>query len=270
MMDRNFETAFQERRANLTPERKFLGACALLFIASVAGTIYLTSSMSGMLMADGSTQSSVWTQLPGQTLPGAAAAFIGMWMVMMAAMMLPSLTHMLLGYRRSIRRTGQIRLGGVSAMTGAGYFFVWAIFGAVVYPGGVALAAAEMQWMDLARLAPELTGVTLLLAGCFQLTAWKARQLETCLEAPEMSAPANLVSAWRYGLRQGLHCSLSSLGFMAILLTGGVMDVGVMAVLAAAITVERVATRPRPVACAIGVIAIAAGLVVIARTAGLV
>jgi predicted metal-binding membrane protein len=268
-MDRDLGTVLAEGRAGQTPERVFLGASALLFVASVAGTIYLSGSMPDMSMPGSSTASGLWTRPPGQTWAGAGAAFLGMWMVMMAAMMLPSLTHRLLGYRRSIRRSGQTRLGGMSAMAGVGYFFVWAIFGAVVYPGGAALAAAEMQWMDLARLAPWVTGVTLLLAGCFQLTAWKARQLEYCQMAPEMSAPADLLSAWRYGLRQGLHCGLCCLGFMAILLVSGVMELGVMAILAAAITIERVAPRPKYVTRAIGVIAIAAGLVVITRAMGL-
>ena len=34
-----------------------------------------------------------WTRMPGQTWPGAAASFLGMWVVMMVAMMLPSVVR---------------------------------------------------------------------------------------------------------------------------------------------------------------------------------
>ena len=54
-----------------------------------------------------------------------AAAFVGMWVVMMAAMMLPSLVPMLWRYRRAARRTGETRLGRLTALVGVGYFFVW-------------------------------------------------------------------------------------------------------------------------------------------------
>ena len=42
-------------------------------------------------MPGGWTMSMVWMRMPGQTWPGAAASFLGMWVVMMVAMMLPSL-----------------------------------------------------------------------------------------------------------------------------------------------------------------------------------
>ena len=81
-----------------TSEQAFLGVCALLFIASAAGTIVWCTSMSamgGMPMPGGWTMSMVWMRMPGQTWPGAAASFLGMWIVMMVAMMLPSLVPML-------------------------------------------------------------------------------------------------------------------------------------------------------------------------------
>jgi len=52
-----------------------------------------------------------WMRMPGQTWPGAAASFLGMWVVMMVAMMLPSLVPMLWRYRQAVGRTGDPRLG---------------------------------------------------------------------------------------------------------------------------------------------------------------
>ena len=67
---------------------------------------------------------------------------------------------------------------------GAGYFFVWTVFGMAVFPLGVTLAAIEMQQPALARAVPIAAGVVVLIAGALQFTAWKARHLACCREAP--------------------------------------------------------------------------------------
>src|SRR6266699_51150 len=126
----------------------FLGVSALLFAVSVAVTIAWCTSMSamgGMPMLGGWTMSMAWMRMPGQTWLGAAASFLGMWVVMMVAMMLPSLLPLLQRYRRAVGRTGETRLGRLTALVGAGYFFVWTVFGMAAFPLGVALAAVEMQ-----------------------------------------------------------------------------------------------------------------------------
>ena len=98
----------------MASERGFFGVSALLFAASAAVTIVWSRSMSamgGMPMPGGWTMSTAWMRMPGQTWPGAAAAFCGMWVVMMAAMMLPSLVPMLWRYRHAVGRTAETRLG---------------------------------------------------------------------------------------------------------------------------------------------------------------
>jgi predicted metal-binding membrane protein len=225
----------------------------------------------GMAMSGGRIMSTPWIKMPGQTWLGAAGSFVGMWVVMMAAMMLPSLVPALSSYRHAIREPSVPRLDGLTALAGAGYFLVWAAFGAAVYPIGVLLAAAEMRWPSLTRAAPLATGVVLLLAGCFQLTAWKASQLRRCRNAPARGRsppPPDARRAWRHGLHLGVHCGLCCSGFMLILLATGVMDLGAMAVVAAAITVERLAPRPERAARAAGVVAIGAGALVLARALG--
>src|SRR3989442_4785085 len=106
---------------------------------------------------------------------------------------------------------------------------------------GVALGATEMQHPALVRPVPIAVVVVVLIAGSLQLTAWKARHLACCREAPGRgrTLPAGAGTAWRHGLRLGLHCSHCCAGLMAILLVIGVMDLRAMAVVAAAITVER-------------------------------
>src|SRR5712691_10888680 len=97
--------------------------------------------------------------MPGQAWPAAAAAFLSMWVVMMVAMMLPSLVPMLWRYRQAVGRTGETRLGRLTALVGVGYFVVWTVFGMAAFPLGVALATIEMQQPALARAVPIAVGV---------------------------------------------------------------------------------------------------------------
>src|SRR5260221_7057222 len=150
-------------------QRGPLAATTLLFAASVAGTIYLCGSMSGgMPMPGGWTMSMAWMRMPGQTWPGAAVMFLAMWLVMMVAMMLPSLVAMLRSYPTDLR--------GLLA-AGSAYFLVWTIAGLAVYPAGLALAAAAMRWPPLARAVPLAGGLLLVVPGIVQLTPRQARQL---------------------------------------------------------------------------------------------
>lgn len=255
-------------------QQAFLGVSALLFAASAAVTIAWcasTPAMDAMPMPGESSMSMVWMRMPGQTWFDAAASFVGMWIVMMMAMMLPSLVPMLWRYREAVGRRGTTRLARLTALVGMGYFFVWAVFGMAAFPLGVALAATEMQQPALARAVPMAMGVVVVMAGFLQFTAWKAHHLACCRAAPgrRHTLPADAGTAWRHGLRLGLHCSYCCAGLMAILLVIGVMDIRAMVAVAAAITVERLAPGGERVARAIGVVVIAGGLVLIAHAAGL-
>jgi predicted metal-binding membrane protein len=104
--------------------RAFFGVSAPLFTASAAATIVWCASMSAMgemPMPGGWTMSMAWMPMPGQTWPGAAASFLGMWVVMMVAMMLPSLVPTLWRYRQAVGRTSETRLGRLTALVGVGY-----------------------------------------------------------------------------------------------------------------------------------------------------
>ena len=111
-----------------------------------------------------------------------------------------------------------------------------------------------MQQPALARAVPIAVGVIVLIAGAFQFSEWKARHLACCRESPGRgrTLPADARTAWRHGLRLGLHCSCCCVGLMAILLVIGVMDLRAMAVVAAAIAVERLAPAGERGARAIG------------------
>ena len=186
-------------------------------------------------------------------------------------MMLPSLVPVLWRYRQALGRTGEARLGGLATLVGVGYFFAWTVFGMLAFPLGVALAAVETQLPALARAVPIAVAMVVLIAGFLQLTAWKAHHLACCREAPARgrTLPADAGTAWRHGLRLGLHCSYCCAGLTALLLVSGVMELRAMAVVAAAVTVERLAPAGERAARAIGAVVVGAGLTLIARAAGL-
>jgi predicted dithiol-disulfide oxidoreductase (DUF899 family)/predicted metal-binding membrane protein len=251
----------------------FLGVSALLFALSAAVTIAWCTSMAAMgemPMPGGWTMSMTWMRMPGQTWQGTAAAFLGNWVVMMVAMMLPSLAPTLWRYREAAGRAGERRRGLLTALVGAGYFLVWTVFGMVVFPLGAALAAVEMRHPALARAVPVAAGVVVLMAGALQFTAWKAHHLACCRQAgSDLALLAGAGTACRHGLRLGVHCSYGCAGLTAILVVMGVMDLRAMAVVMAAITVERVAPNGKRAARAIGAVAVGAGLLLIARAAAL-
>lgn len=246
----------------MTSSRTFAGVSALIFAVSAAVTIAWCGSMpamGGMAMP--------WMRMPGQSWPGTAASFLGMWIVMMVAMMLPALLPMLARYRLAVGRMGAARLGSLTVIVSTGYFTVWALIGLAAFPLGVALTQAGMHWPAVISAIPAAAAAVVLIAGALQFTAWKKRQLACCREAPARghALSADIGTAWRHGLSLGLRCSTCCAGLTAILLAIGVMDLRAMAGVTAAITLERLAPASELVARVIGIVIMAAGLVLITR-----
>jgi predicted metal-binding membrane protein len=255
---------------------------ALLTAASALATIgscQSMSSMGGMTMPGDWTMSMAWMRLPGQSWPGAAASFLGMWIVMMIAMMLPSVAPALSRYRQALAERGTRQPDLLAALAGAAYFLVWALTGLVAFPLGVALASLEMHSPTFARAVPLAAGVVVLLAGALQFTQWKARQL-ACCQLPRgndnalratpcrghCARTASTMDALHFGLRLGLRCSYCCAGQTAVLLVLGAMDLRVMAVVTAATAFERLGPRSWLAAPAVGIIGVIAGLLLVLRT----
>jgi len=250
----------------------------VLFAISATVTIVWGTSMSamgGMPMPGGWTMSMAWMRMPGQSFGIMAMSFLGMWVVMMMAMMLPSLVPMLWLYRDAVGgiagRAPAPRLGWLTALVGAGYFFVWILWGVAAFALGIALAEMEMGRPALARVVPIAVGAVILLAGAFQFSAWKAHHLACCRYQSAHRGPqrADPRTAWRHGMRLGVHCSASCGNLILILLAIGVMDLRAMAVVTAAITAERLAPAGERIARAIGAVCAGAGVMLLARAAGL-
>jgi predicted metal-binding membrane protein len=201
---------------------RLLAVGAVLFMASVAGTVYWSRAMA-----------------MGMRMP--FAAFLAMWVAMMGAMMIPSLAPTLV--RDDVAPDS-------AALTAAGYFTIWAAFGAGVFAVGVALAAAESRWPAFAVAIPIVRGCVLIAAGVVQLSSWKARHLQCCREGPREAL----------GLKLGRECVLCCLPFMAALVVLGMMNLAVIAVIAVAITVERLTREPARIVRLLGVLIVAIGV----------
>jgi predicted metal-binding membrane protein len=165
-----------------------------------------------------------------------------------------------------------VRAALLTLLAGTGYFAVWAAWGLAVFVAGAALAVLESRVPGLSRAVPVIAGVVVLSAGALQFTVRKAHYLGCCRQARGHGhghvIPSS-AAALRHGLRLGLHCSCCCAGLTAVLVVTGVMDLLAMAVVTAAITLERFAPRGERVARGIGFVVGGVGLFMIVRAAWL-
>lgn len=250
----------------------FFGTTGLLFAAAVAVTILSGAAMETMgavPMAGGWLLSGIWLPLCGQSWLETAACFLGMWLVMMVAMMLPSLTPALWRYREAAFGAGVNRPGGLTALAGAGYFAVWTGFGLLAFLLGAALAQIALQFSSLARLGPVGGGFVILIAGLSQFSRWKTRLLAGCHEVPgALPAHPGIMTALGVGAALGLRCCLSCIGPMALLIAGGLMDLPLMLCVTLAVTAERLLPPEMRIAQATGAAMTAAGLLLLVQALG--
>lgn len=176
--------------------------------------------------------------------PPYAALMLGMWTVMMTAMMLPGAAPAVL------RVAGQVGGGHGDALRGleraagfaAGYLAVWAGFGA---------AATVLQWaLDSAHLLSEamairnatLAGLVVATVGVYQLTPLKRACLERCSALDGCLANVETRRPWD-AVRRGLHDGVSCLGccaaLMGLLFVGGLMNIVWVAAIAVWVLAEK-------------------------------
>jgi predicted metal-binding membrane protein len=199
----------------------------LLAVAALAWWV-TAKRMAGMDM--GSAQ-------PGTGL-GAVGWFLGVWVVMMAAMMLPSLTPTVALYARM---TGQRGWARPLLFTG-GYLLVWAAGGLLsygVFRLGKSVLGGDLAWHSGGRF---LAGGVLAVAALYELTALKHVCLAKC------RGPLGfLLGTWRdgrlgalkMGSRHAMWCVGCCWALMAALFALGVMSLTWMAFVAALIAIEK-------------------------------
>jgi predicted metal-binding membrane protein len=241
-----------------------------IFLVAAAYTLYAVRGMSGgMLMPGGWTMPMMWMAMPGQSLAAAAIAFLLMWQAMMIAMMLPSSWPTLELYGRVARHTGHRHPMLNTVVAGVGYFTVWGAFGAIAFAAGFEISRAAMLSPQLSRWIPAAAGVSLVLAGVWQLTPLKQSCLNHCRDPLMFLGHAYNPGLWggfRVGLHHGAFCAACCWALMLMQMVLGVMNLAVMAAVAAIIATEKLWKRGPLLARLVGAVSIVVGIVLVARS----
>jgi predicted metal-binding membrane protein len=242
------------RRAGLAPAfaaaRARLGLIALLFALAAIAWWSTADRMAGM--DDG----------PGTAL-GALGWFLGVWVVMMAAMMFPSVSPTVALYARMVREKARL----APFVFVGGYLAVWAAAGLVAYAlfdVGRAVLGDSLTWDGAGRW---LAGGTLIVAAAYELTPWKDVCLTKC-----RTPLGFLLGSWRDGLRgafemgskHGAWCVGCCWALMASLFALGVMSLAWMAFVAALIALEKTLPWGRAVTYGTAAILFVLGVVLLA------
>jgi predicted metal-binding membrane protein len=241
-------------RAPPLPTRIQVGLVALLLVLAAAAWALTGDRMSGMDAG------------PGTDL-GGLGWFAGVWVTMMAAMMLPSMVPMVLGHARlqeARRHGGQGPAIGVNAAFVAGYLAAWAaagILGYAIFEGVRSLDVGFLAWDEA---GPYVAGGVILAAALYQLTAPKDACLRHCRSS------AMLLERWhpgragalRMGIEHGVTCIGCCWALMAALFALGVMSIAWMAFVAALIAAERLLPWKAPAVRAVAVVLAVLGIAV--------
>jgi predicted metal-binding membrane protein len=193
----------------------------ILAAGAWAGTVALARGMAGMT----------------GTMGLGLALFVPIWTLMMAAMMLPSVTPTASLYAKTFRDNRAVRTGGLVG----GYLAVWAVAGLPAY--GLAWLAGWLTGMH-PNAAHVLAVAVFAGCGVYQLSSLKDRCLAHC------RSPLGLLLHYgsyrgrsrdlRVGVHHGAYCLGCCWALMAILIAVGVMNVAAMVGLAALVLIEKV------------------------------
>ena len=193
------------------------------------------------------------------------APFLGLWVVMMSAMMLPSAAPVAVLWMRLI--------GGAASGSGrvlrmvlflCGYLLVWVAFGAVAF----AALTGTGRLLSASPTAAKWLGVSIFIAaGVYQLTPWKDWCLRHC------RSPIGALMYYlgfkgrgrdlRVGMHHGATCAGCCWGLMVVLVAVGVMNLAAMAALAVVIAAEKLWRYGKPFAQAVGVVLVVVGVLAI-------
>jgi predicted metal-binding membrane protein len=210
-------------RPRTGPAAREVAFLLILAAGAWAATLVLARGMAGM----------------AGTMGLGLAAFVPIWTLMMAAMMLPSVTPTASLYAKTVQRNRTARIAGLVA----GYLAVWAAAGLPAY--GLAWLAG---WLTATHsMAARITAVAVFaVCGIYQLSSLKDRCLAHC------RSPLGLLLHYgsyrgrfrdlRVGAHHGGYCLGCCWALMLILVAVGVMNIVAMVGLAALVLIEKVWT----------------------------
>ena len=241
---------------------------ALLGIAALCWAWLLTwsggSAMSGTPSMPGSAPMDGSTSMGGSGAPTGLLPFLGVWVAMMAAMMLPSVAPVARLYLRvvSAQTTGPARAARVTALL-TGYFLAWAAYGLVAF--------GLTRWLDAVTMTSDRARVVaasaaLVLAGAYQFSPLKARCLSHC-RSPlgvlmHVGSFTGRLRDGRVGAWHGGYCLGCCWSLMLVLVAVGVMNMVWMAALAVVILLEKAWRHGARLSLAVGVLLLVLAVVV--------
>jgi predicted metal-binding membrane protein len=237
-------------RPAFTAARKRLWLVAVLFVLAALAWWFTVDRMRGM--DDG----------PGTDL-GTVGWFLGIWLVMMAAMMFPSVSPTVALYSAMTRKRSTV----APLVFASGYLLTWTAAGLVAFgisETGGRIFGDALSWDRAGRW---VAGGILVIAGVYELTPLKTVCLRHC-----RSPLGYLLGSWRDGLsgalqmgaKHGAWCVGCCWALMAALFALGVMSIAWMAFVAALIAAEKTLPWGRVVTYGTAAILLALGVLMIA------
>jgi predicted metal-binding membrane protein len=220
------------RRAPPLADLVRLGLIGLLLVLALVAWLVTDERMAGMDAGPG-------------TDPGAVGFYVTVWVVMMAAMMFPSIAPMVVMFARiqeGKRERGDAVPAGATALFVAGYLITWTMAGLLAYAVLETGRSLDIETLSWDRAGPYIAGGVIVAAALYQLTPLKDACLRKC-RSPFMfllgAWKPGRVGALRMGIEHGGWCVGCCWALMGALFALGVMSVGWMALIAALIATEK-------------------------------
>ena len=225
----------------------------VLLVLAVVSCVVTDDRMGGM------------ESVPGMEL-GDIGFYVSIWVVMMAAMMFPSVSPTVLMYdrlRAGHRERGKGAPADATALFVAGYLCTWTAAGLLAYAVFELARSADPAFLAWDEGGRYLTGGVIVAAGVYQLTPLKQACLVKC-RSPMMF----LAERWRHGragalelgVRHGAWCLGCCWALMAALFAVGLMSLGWMALIAAFIAGEKLLPWPAAARRTVALLLVALGL----------
>lgn len=231
---------------------------ALLAVSLFAwrSTIEKSWSMRGMVMGLGQ----IGWLAQGEM---SAGVFLGMWVTMMVAMMLPTIAPIVLAHRAVMRQRGRGMNATVALV--AGYLLVWSAVGVVPFLAYKLIALVDGHAGAPAWL-PVAAGAILIGAGAYQFTRWKRVCLDHCQSPLAFVATHDFaggaIGALRAGALHGAFCLGCCWAMTAVLLAVGLMNLVWMVAIFAVFIVEKMWRHGLVVARIAGILLVGLGAAV--------
>jgi len=234
-------------------ERTQLALLGVLLALAVVAWLVTQDRMGGM------------ESVPGMSL-GGLGFYVTVWVVMMAAMMFPSVAPTVLMYdrlREGHRARGKGASADATALFVAGYLLVWTAAGLAAYALFELVRAIDPAFLAWDEAGRYVTGGVIVAAAVYQVTPLKQACLAKC-RSPMMF----LAERWRngragaveLGVRHGAWCLGCCWALMAALFAVGIMSLGWMALVAAFIAAEKLLPWPTGARLAVALSLLALGL----------